>query len=251
MHIHWFELTGKDECAKWLSNAVKERLKDPTPTLKLREIIQGLESTGFAHSAIQEEEKQVKVKDWEIGEAVAEVFLMENHECHFPWPTRWDRRTPEASLPGPDLVGFHSYTLNHRFVFGEVKTSSELVYPPTVIRDSKKGLKTQLKNLLESEDIREQLVQWLYVRAPSLPNPSVYDEALKTYYLKGTKAWILGMLVRGSTKLNAKDMESVKNELEKMTGDFEVTLMVIHLPYPADELLTVLNNGVDKEWQMT
>ncbi|NPV81555.1 MAG: hypothetical protein HPY52_15050 [Firmicutes bacterium] len=35
-----------------------------------------------------------------------------------------DKRTPAASLPGPDLVGFHR-SEQTRFLFGEVKSSSQ------------------------------------------------------------------------------------------------------------------------------
>ena len=47
-------------------------------------------------------------KDWEIGEALAECALQSDseHDVSWPWNTVCDRRTPRASLPGADLVGF-------------------------------------------------------------------------------------------------------------------------------------------------
>ena len=54
------------------------------------------------------------------------------HEAAFPWPTSLDKRTPSASLPGPDFVGFHR-KVHLGFLFSEVKSSSESDCPPQVV----------------------------------------------------------------------------------------------------------------------
>ncbi len=60
-----------------------------------------------------------------IGESIAISYLEEIESCLFPWPTERDKRTPKASLPGVDLLGFFSDNLGHCFLFGEIKTSAE------------------------------------------------------------------------------------------------------------------------------
>jgi hypothetical protein len=47
-------------------------------------------------------------KSWEVGEALAECVQADDdsQEVCWPWNLVRDRRTPRASLPGADLVGF-------------------------------------------------------------------------------------------------------------------------------------------------
>ena len=51
------------------------------------------------------------VFDWQVGEAMAEAYLVDHRQCEFPWPSGRDLRNPEASPAGADLVGFHVYML--------------------------------------------------------------------------------------------------------------------------------------------
>ena len=66
---------------------------------------------------------------WEVGEALAECALERDsgREVHWPWNTVRDRRTPRASLPGTDLVGFCRQGATVLLLFGEVKTGEDLV----------------------------------------------------------------------------------------------------------------------------
>ena len=59
-------------------------------------------------AAIHAIENSPEAEDWEVGEALAECALQHDsgREVHWPWNTVRDRRTPRASLPGTDLVGF-------------------------------------------------------------------------------------------------------------------------------------------------
>ena len=74
-------------------------------------------------------------KNWEIGEALAECMLAAGPRCEIRWP--WhsvrDCRTPRASLPGADLVGFCRKGEVVLLLFGEVKTSQDESSPPRVM----------------------------------------------------------------------------------------------------------------------
>ena len=62
-------------------------------------------------------------KGWEIGEAFAECVLQDDSNLQVVWPWNHvrDKRTPRASLPGADLVGFSCRNNDVVLLFGEVK----------------------------------------------------------------------------------------------------------------------------------
>ena len=74
-------------------------------------------------------------KSWTVGEALAECILAddETREICWPWNFVRDRRTPRASLPGADLVGFCKEGGSVFLLFGEVKASSDKSTPPNVM----------------------------------------------------------------------------------------------------------------------
>lgn len=95
--------------------------------------LRGLATTGMATEFVERLLNSVpESQDWEIGEALAECVLQKDsgREIHWPWNTVRDRRTPRASLPGADLVGFYSQDDTVLLLFGEVKTSSDAATPP-------------------------------------------------------------------------------------------------------------------------
>ncbi len=83
----------------------------------------------------------------------------------FPWPPSWDKRSATASLPGPDLIGFLLENEGAEcFLFGEVKSSDAEDVHASVIYGND-GLRNQIERLLTSEDRRQLLISWLFVRA--------------------------------------------------------------------------------------
>ncbi|MFP4439168.1 MAG: hypothetical protein ACLFVO_18155 [Chloroflexaceae bacterium] len=64
-------------------------------------------------------------EDWEVGESLAQCLLEAEYGIHWPWNQERDKRTPRASLPGVDLVGFGRFNHEVWLVFGEVKTSND------------------------------------------------------------------------------------------------------------------------------
>jgi hypothetical protein len=160
----------------------------------------------------------------------AEAVLEDLHEAAFPWPTSLDKRTPSASLPGPDLVGFHR-KVHLGFFFGEVKSSSESDCPPQVVASGDDCLLRQLRRLVTSSEHRQQLIQWLLVRARGTDWLPIFDEALKHYCSNPAQDCIQGVLVRGANPPNQKDLSGCHETLAQEETTFAVSLFGFYLSF--------------------
>ena len=114
---------------------------------------------------------------------------------YFPWPDSRDERKAGSSLPGADLAGLHQEGTEHRFAFGEVKTSNEGTYPPGTMH-GRTGLKQQLEDLRDQVAIRNKLVKYLGHRAESAAWLDLYRIAAKRYLADQNDVRIFGLLVR-------------------------------------------------------
>lgn len=224
----------KRTCETYLAERVGPKLGDSEPTRHLQLYLEELASTGFFVKGLQAQVADPpKPKDWEIGEVIAEVVLEDVFEAHFPWPTSLDKRTPRASLPGPDLVGF---TAGKTFAFGEVKSSGEQAIPPQVVKKSEDGLLCQLKKLLVSEEAREQLIAWLLVKARESEWELHYQESLSSYFGDSPgKAQVFGVLVSGDRAFDKKDLEGVHDALSDSCDELRLTLISVYLPLKKNE----------------
>jgi hypothetical protein len=115
-----------------LDGALEQRLppllRDDVGKKKVEDFLGGLANTAFATDRLTAALNAVTpVKDWQVGESLAEAYLVDHKDCEFPWPTGRDLRNPKASPAGADLVGFQKHGKSQRFAFGEVKTSAESV----------------------------------------------------------------------------------------------------------------------------
>lgn len=225
-----WSFADESACKKYFLSRVKSKLLQGDLNTELREYLIEMSRTGFDTSALQVQiDIPPKAKDWEIGEAFAEVMLEDWFEASFPWQTSWDKRTPKASLPGPDLPGFQNKSLP-RFLFGEIKSSSEKACPPQVVTKKDDGLQWQLYRLITSDERRLNLIGWLLVRIQQSPKwKPVFDEALKRY--ADDKAFICGVLVRGDTSPDPLDLAIVQEKLSMESSTFEVSLYVFHVPF--------------------
>ena len=151
-----------------LADSVVGVLRDNSGSAIVREILGSLEETEFATDQIERVASQSPTLSWRVGEAIAEVYLTDWRNCSFPWPMSRDARRSRASLPGADLVGFTTGKTGERFVFGEIKTSSQASYPPGVMYGSA-GPRQQLEELQDSVSVREVLVRYLAVRSEHAP----------------------------------------------------------------------------------
>ncbi len=137
----------------------------------------------------------------EIGEALAECLLQDDpsREVIWPWNNLRDRKTPRASLPGADLVGFCCESGRSMFLFGQVKTSSETRTPPRVMRGSK-GLENQIREIALCSNVQRSLLKWLHARCRCQPFRDLYDDAVCCYFGSGgNEVLLVGILIRDTT----------------------------------------------------
>lgn len=168
-------------------------------------------------------------EDWRVGEALAERYLTECHDCHFPWPDGRDERRRGSSLPGADLVGFQRRDGRERFAFGEVKTSSHAAYPPGTVY-GRHGLQRQMEDLRNRRDVRDGLVCYLGHRAHQAAWRDRYQAAAAVYLNDTCEVRLFGLLVR--------DVEPHENDLRARAGSLAngcpdsmmIALIALYLP---------------------
>lgn len=165
----------------------------------LRELLDGLADTQFSRENLESLLTGPGApENWQVGEALAERYLTVNRDCYFPWPDGRDERKRGSSLPGADLVGFQSNGGQERFAFGEVKTSSHVSNPPSVVY-GRHGLKQQMEDLRDRREVREDLVRYLGYRASMTSWWNRYQAAARTYLNDTCCVRLFGLLVRDVT----------------------------------------------------
>ena len=205
-----YEVTDEDAFCSFLAGPVQERAEDAEEKSAFEDELQALATTGMGTEFLAEFlEATPDDKDWEVGEAFAETVLAQDasREVLWPWNEVRDRRTPRASLPGADLVGFCRDDDGFCLLFGEVKTSGDTGSPPQVMYGNK-GMTWQLEANATQLGIQHSLLRWLRCRCTSPTLKSVYREAVGRYLNSGGKdLLIIGVLLRDTT-CNEKDVKS-------------------------------------------
>ena len=200
--------------------------------------LRGLATTGMATEFVERVLEAVsEPEDWEVGEAIAECALQHDsgHEVHWPWNSVRDRRTPRASLPGSDLVGFCRDGDSVLLLFGEVKTSSDAKTPPNVMYGTC-GMAWQLEQGATRLDIQHALLKWLHSRCQSEPYRELYEKAVGRYLTSEGKALLLvGILIR-DTAPSELDLKSRGQALSNRLGNpTRIELIAWYLPVPIAE----------------
>lgn len=208
--------------------------------------LRGLATTDMASEQVERLLRAVPdPKGWEIGEALAECALREDsgHEMHWPWNMVRDRRTPRASLPGADLVGFCRLDGAIWLTFGEVKTSSETKAPPNVMAGGS-GMRWQLEGIANCLAIQGTLLQWLHTRCSHEPHRSMYEEAVGRFLeSQGKTLLIVGVLIR-DTRPNAADLQGRGKALAlALPAPTRVQLFAWYLPVPIADWPALLREG--------
>lgn len=204
---------------------------DDAGTEAINSLLTGLPETGFASANVKAAFAQSgTVEGWRVGEAVAECYLTHHRACHFPWPDGRDIRKRGSSLPGADLVGFQIDGAKNRFVFGEVKTSSDSSYPPGVCYGTT-GLKQQLEDLRDSSVIRDDLVRYLAHRAAAGPAwKDRFLDAAKCYVADKNDVRVFGMMVR-DVPPHTDDVRARVTALARdCPAQMGIELLAIYLP---------------------
>ena len=197
--------------------------------------IRGLATTGMATEFVERLLKAVpEPASWEVGEALAECALKDDsgREVHWPWNSVCDRRTPRASLPGADLVGFYCEGDAVLLLCGEVKTSSDAGTPPGVMNGGS-GMAWQLQESATRLDIQHALLRWLHARCRSEPYRTLYQKAVSGYLKSGGKELLLvGILIRDTTPSELDLKARGKTLSKKLSAPTRIELIAWYLPVP-------------------
>ncbi|KSV17224.1 hypothetical protein DA01_07350 [Dehalococcoides mccartyi] len=238
IQVAGFVAVSEEECRQYFVRRVSTKIAESDGTEELRQHLIELETTGFDLGGLSGQiESSPRAKDWEIGEAFAEIVLEDEFEAMFPWPTGFDKRTRKASLPGPDLVGLQRHAAP-RFVFGQVKSSSENRVPPQVVNSTDDCLRNQMSHLRNFPTDRQQLISWLLVRMRSTEWEDAFNEALQRY--SDGDMWLVGVLVSGKRDPIEADLINICAEIGHHPGATEVRLIGFYLPFHKDEWVDII-----------
>lgn len=216
---------------RFMREVVRPRVSDAASSFESD--LRGLATTGMATEFVEHLLKAVpEPEGWEVGEALAECALQRDsgREVHWPWNTVRDRRTPRASLPGSDLVGFYRDGDSVLLLFGEVKTSSDAGTPPNVMNGGS-GMAWQLEQSATRLDIQHALLKWLHSRCQSEPYRDLYKKAVARYLKsEGKDLLLVGILIR-DTAPSELDLKSRGHALSKKLGTpTRIELIAWYLP---------------------
>lgn len=214
-----------------LDQRLPEVLADQAGKRRIQELLDGLAQTAFDVERINHAlQASHTLRDWQVGEAIAEAYLVDHRECEFPWPTGRDLRNPEASPAGADLVGFQTHKDSVRFVFGEVKTSAEEKWPPQVMT-ARHGLTKQLEELRDSRAVKDHLaIVYLGHRASRADWELRYRSAVSRYLANDSDVSLFGFLIR-DVEPKADDLSSRAALLShNCPADTSIELLALYIP---------------------
>lgn len=228
----------------YLIDSVRARLEDAEQFRSFSDDLRGLVTTDMASetlagllSAAPDHEP------WQVGEALAECLLQDAEGAIWPWNAERDKRTPRASLPGADLVGFLRAEGQVYLLLGEVKTSSELRTPPNVM-SGRSGMIHQLDQLATAKRIHFSLLKWLHVRCQHTDFQPLYEEAVGNYLRSGGKLLVLyGLLMRDTAPAEADLASRASSLATKVEIPTSVSLHAWYLPSPIDAWPALLRSN--------
>lgn len=213
-----------------LSIEVSQIVNDDSGREILADIIESIEGTGFSDADLKVFlNPETLPEDWRVGEALAQAYLVAHRTCSFPWPASRDLRNPVASPAGTDLVGFAEHKSEYFFAFGEVKTSTEQKWPPSLIY-GRHGLKQQLEDLRDSTEHKDALVRYLGLHSVNASWIKFFRHAFRRYISSKTNVSIFGLLIRDVAP-NPDDLSArTKSIANGCPQDSRIELIAIYLP---------------------
>lgn len=231
-------VTEKANFSGYLRHRVYPRLRDADGPETVETALQALATTGMASDHLAKLLRAVpEPHGWELGEALAECVLQDDFHGHvcWPWNTVRDRRTPRASLPGADLVGFLRESDAVFLLIGEVKTSSDRDVPPQVMYGGS-GLVWQLRESASRLDVHYTLLAWLQHRCITPEHKDLFQRSVSRYLTSGGKELLLvGVLVR-DTVPDEKDLQkSAKTLAQTIVSPTTTELVAWYLPEPISD----------------
>lgn len=217
------------------AGVLPERLLDLVKQQELLAELQALATTNMGTDFITNLLSQTtKPLGWEIGEALAESILQERHGVTWPWNSARDKKTPKASLPGADLIGFIVDASGPALLFGEVKTSSDKAAPPGVVT-GRHGLIHQLEDLAVTSELHWTLLRWLRPRCQEPEHLDYFKQAAQRFVSSyGTDFRLVGCLLR-DTDPNELDLKNRGQSLAtKVTDPTKAELVAWYVPEPIE-----------------
>lgn len=235
---HGYCLLDNTDFNLFMTSDVAARLNDDEGTNEFEGLLQSLSLTGFGKKNLEEILSTAipEEREWAIGEALAEAWLLSAHGVIWPWNMERDKRNPNSSLPGADLIGFMQVNSETLLVLGEVKSSCEDKYPPSVML-GRSGMKHQIDNLVTDVSLIFQLLRWLHQRCKNTQFQSLFEACLANYAESGKKALSLfGVLIR-DTSANELDLKSRSMALSKtLEHPTSCKLIALYLPCKITDL---------------
>lgn len=231
----WTGTVWTEEEVVAISADITERAHDLAFESEITSKLQDLSSTGASAewlASFLEDAVSRELRPWQVGEAIAEAILEGSQDVVLPWNNRRDERNPRASLPGADLVGLSDERPGARFVFGEVKSSSDTRSPPSVLT-GKSGMDQQLERLIDDRQLRLTLIKWLAARVGNEWTGALFDKALAAFVEScGSSVRLVGVLVR-DTSPSAGDVSRRGRALGKtVSAPGSVELHALYMPRP-------------------
>ncbi len=245
--VYW-EGKSLEQCDHYhtfLQRDVAERLHDQAAQEDFKVHLRGLATTGFAQTSLDAllVAETPEERDWAVAEALAEAWLNQKHGVIWPWNTERDKRTPKASLPGADLIGFIELGNETRLVLGEVKASSDVSTPPNVM-NGRGGMAQQLETLAADLSILSQLLRYLQPRCKNSPHEDQFNAAVALLLTSGNKAIALfGVLIR-DTEPAENDLKSRAQHLaNQISSPSTCHLQALYLPHSIADLPHLISSG--------
>jgi hypothetical protein len=231
---------------EYLRGPVLDRVADTESSAPFASELRALATTGMATEFVEKLLRAIPDhQGWEIGEALAECVISQDkdREIFWPWNTIRDRRTPRASLPGADLVGFCRQNDVVLLLFGEVKTSSDAGTPPNVMYGGS-GMTWQLEENATRLDIQHVLLKWLRSRCTTSEHIEFYRSAVQRYLAShGKEILLVGILLR-DTQPDERDIKSRAMALaKKLTSPTQIEIVAWYLPIPIKQWAALLRGG--------
>jgi hypothetical protein len=194
VHAQGFALSRGD--LDQAATAVRAILHDSLGADEVRTALDELTTTNFHRDLLERMlAPPAEVEEWRVGEALAEHHLVSEHECYFPWPATRDLKNPKTSSGGVDLVGLKLSTgETARFALGEVKTSRQAAWPPSVVT-GRHGLAAQLEGIRDGDDRKHWALGYLAMHAVNSDWLSFYKEAFARYIDDQWDICLFGTLV--------------------------------------------------------
>lgn len=221
--------------AAYLGTRTRERHYDESMTDALATELSSINTTGFAKeelSAILATEP--KLEPSSVGETFAECYLEDYRDSRIPYPHRRDVKNPRSEPNGADIVGFSYAGGTTMFLFGEVKTSEEDSYPPSVVT-GRRGLYAQMNAIMLSKKNRRILIGWL-LRKIAYTDYSDWLVAFRHYKRDEFRA--VGILIR-STKPNERDIESALDRIQTKPSTF-LDVLALYIPVSLDSFVRMV-----------